>query len=268
MRRRDFFAASAAAGAGFAFSTSEGRAADAAAKELIELRIYRFASPAKMSAFEGFVEKDAIPALNRAGSEPVGAFKLLKADNPNLKLEADPLDLYVLRPYKTPADLVRVPAAMGADGKFQQEGAPFLAAPKSDPAFTRYESSLLLAFDAAPKVEVPTKAATRLLQLRIYESHSEERARKKVAMFNAGGEIDIFRRCGMNPVFFGSALIGSKLPNLHYMLSFENREAMDKAWKTFGADPGWIKLKDDPQYKDTVSNITNLVLRPCPGSQI
>jgi hypothetical protein len=34
------------------------------------------------------------------------------------------------------------------------------------------------------------------------------------------------------------------------------------------ADPAWTQLKDDPKYAGHVSNITNLVLRPLPGTQI
>jgi hypothetical protein len=87
-------------------------------------------------------------------------------------------------------------------------------------------------------------------------------------MFNTGGEIAIFRRTGLPIVFFGQAIVGSKLPNLTYMLSFENEEAMKKGWANFGQDPAWKALRDDPQYKDTVSTITNLVLRPASSSQI
>jgi hypothetical protein len=126
----------------------------------------------------------------------------------------------------------------------------------------------MVGFDAAPRVEVPTKAASRVLQLRIYESHNDERALKKIEMFNEGGEIAIFRRSGLNIVFFGQALVGSKLPNLTYLLSFENDAAMKAAWDKFGQDPAWKSLREDEAYKDTVSTITNLVLRPTPSSQI
>jgi len=44
--------------------------------------------------------------------------------------------------------------------------------------------------------------------------------------------------------------------------------AMEKGWAAFRSDPEWDKLKKDPQYKDTVSNITNIVLRPAACSQI
>jgi hypothetical protein len=49
-------------------------------------------------------------------------------------------------------------------------------------------------------------------------------------MFNEGGEIAIFRRTGLAPVFFGEALVGSKIPNLTYMLGFDDMEALEKGW--------------------------------------
>jgi hypothetical protein len=87
-------------------------------------------------------------------------------------------------------------------------------------------------------------------------------------MFNQGGEIEIFRKAGLKPVFFGQALIGSKLPNLTYMVGFDDMEALEAGWKAFMAHPDWNALKNDEQYKDTVSNITNWILRPTAASEI
>ena len=148
------------------------------------------------------------------------------------------------------------------------EAAKVLNAPKSDPAYVRYESSLFLAFDQAPQVEVPTRSESRLMQLRIYESHNTERALKKIEMFNTGGELAVFRECGMHPVFFGQALVGTKLPNLTYMLAFDDAEAQKAGWDKFRDHPDWKRLSGDPAYADTVTDITNLVLRPTPASQI
>ena len=88
-------------------------------------------------------------------------------------------------------------------------------------------------------------------------------------MFNEG-EIAIFRRTGLRPVFFGETLIGSRLPNLTYMLTFDNIEQRDKNWSTFVSDPEWKKLSTTPGYTDaeTVSNISNVLLSPAPYSQI
>jgi hypothetical protein len=270
MQRREFLAASAAAALGAAVSARGGaaRVQPAAAKQWIELRTYHFASPEKLKAFEAFFARAAAPALGRAGVEPAGAFKLLAKDNPTLKLAADPSDLYVLLPHRSAESLLTMQGKLAADEAFCEAGAATLKAPKSDPAYLRFESNLLHAFDQWPQVQAPSKAPGRLVQLRIYESHNEERARKKIQMFNEGGEIEIFRRCGLEPVFFGESVAGSKLPNLTYMLAFDDEAAQKKAWDAFRADAEWKKLSADDTYKDSVSNITNLVLRPIPGSQV
>ena len=268
MNRRKFIATSAAAGLALGAAAIPARAGNATGKQLLEMRTYYFKSSDKQKAFEDFLARAAIPALNRAGVNPVGVFKILPDDNAKLKPDALSPRLYVLLPHNSPDSCVLLTERMAKDETLLQAGREIIEAPKSDPAYERYESSLMLSFDGVPKVEVPTLAPTRLLQLRIYESHNPDRALKKIHMFNEGGEIAIFRRCGMDPAFFGQALVGSKLPNLTYMLSFKDKEAQDTAWGKFGKDPGWLSLRKDEAYKDTVSNITNLILRPAKGSQV
>ena len=41
-------------------------------------------------------------------------------------------------------------------------------------------------------------------------------AKKKIEMFNEVGEIAIFKKTGLQPVFFGETIIGPKLPNHFY----------------------------------------------------
>jgi hypothetical protein len=108
---------------------------------------------------------------------------------------------------------------------------------------------------------------SRIFELRTYESHSEAKALKKIEMFNSG-EIDVMREVGLAPVFYGQALIGRDLPHLTYMLSAEDRSAHKKHWGGFGAHATWKKMKDDPQYADTVSKITSRFLVPTGYSQI
>ena len=52
------------------------------------------------------------------------------------------------------------------------------------------------------------------------------------------------------------------------MVAFDDEAKQEAGWKTFLASDGWKTLKSKPIYKDTVSGITNLVLRPADGSQI
>jgi len=113
-----------------------------------------------------------------------------------------------------------------------------------------------------------TDSADRLLQLRTYNSYTSERNVRKIAMFEQGGEMGLFRACGMEPVFFGHALAGDRLENLTYMLGFANKGEKDAAWKRFREHPGWLKLKADPHYRDTANKITNIVLCPSKGSQL
>ena len=268
MRRRDFIAGSAIAATTLALPAVSNAKDRKQNKQFLELRIYHFSSQEKQQAFADFLQNALVPACNRAGVRPVGVFKLQTADNPDLKLSADSTDLYVLLPHSSAESLARFSAAVAEDKTFQQAGEAIIHAPKSDPAFLRYESSLMLAFDGFPQVKVPTQAAGRVLQLRVYESHTNERARKKIQMFNQGGELAIFARTGMTGVFFGQTLIGSKLPCLTYMLGFPDEEAQKKAWDTFRNDPEWKQLSKADEYKDAVSNITNLILRPASASQI
>ena len=88
-------------------------------------------------------------------------------------------------------------------------------------------------------------------------------------MFNKG-EIAIFRRVGLNPVLFGEAILGTRIPNLTYLLAFDDEAARVEAWNKFRSDPEWIKLKSIPEYEDKriVSKITNKLLTPAEYSQI
>jgi hypothetical protein len=71
-------------------------------------------------------------------------------------------------------------------------------------------------------------------------------------------------------VFFGDTLIGSRMPNLTYMLSFTDAAELDAKWDVFRSDPNWKKLSADPRfaYEATVSNISNLILSPLSCSQL
>ena len=224
--------------------------------------VYRLKAGADPALLEAYVEKAAIPALNRLGVKPVGVFK-----------EIDPKDgpaLYVLRTYPSLEVFVTATARLNADAEHQKAGAEYLNLPKTNPAFERIDSWLMLAFAGLPKLELPAycrEKKARMFEIRTYESYSELKALKKVDMFNAG-EIDTMREVGLGPIFYGQALIGSNLPHLAYMLSAENQDAHKKHWDAFKVHPTWVKLKNDPQYADTVSKIVTRFLAPTAYSQI
>ncbi|HTK47785.1 MAG TPA: NIPSNAP family protein [Gemmatimonadaceae bacterium] len=261
MHRREFLAASAVAAAA-PLPTLEklGSPAQAPARQYIELRRYHLIPGPKQRAFIDFVGQAAVPAMNRAGVSKVGAFTVVYGQNA-------PTLLLVLA-HDTLDSVVTLRDRLAADAAYGSAGAAILDAPMADPAFIRVESTLLRAFAAMPKVEGPASTAgPRIVELRTYESHSDRAALNKLAMFNAG-EVPIFRRTGLAPVFFGETLLGEKMPSLNYMLTFADMTARDAAWKAFSADPDWKKLSGDPQYKDNVSAISDLILRPTAYSQL
>jgi hypothetical protein len=259
MRRRTFLAASGLAATGSLNQLTGAADHPSSGKQYLEVRHYALASAEKQAAFDKFLTEAAIPALNRLGVAPVGVFKMA---------EGDDAGLWVLLPHPSLESVATTNTKMLADEQYQQAGRAVLDCPKDDPAYVRMESSLLLAFDHCPKVEVPSQKDTRVFQLRIYESHNTIKAKRKIEMFNEGGEIALFRRTGLNPVFFGESLVGGKMPNLTYMVGFDDSDAQQKGWKTFGAHPEWKELRSRPYFQDAVSNITNLVLRPTGSSQI
>ncbi len=229
-------------------------------RQYIELRRYHLLPGARQGAFMTFLGDVAIPAMNRAGVSPIGAFTVVYGENaPSL--------LLVLT-HATLDSVVSLRERLAADAEYTRAGASILDAPLSDPAFVRVESTLLRAFEAMPAVERSAmEAKSRLFELRTYESHSDRAALNKLKMFNAG-EIPIFRNAGLTPVFFGETVIGANMPSLTYMVTFADMAARDAAWGRFGKDPEWKKLSSDPQYQDNVSAISDIILQPTAFSQI
>lgn len=231
-------------------------------QEFYELRVYRLTPGSDASLLHGYLEKAAIPALNRLGVKPVGVFT-----EPEPK---GPPSVYVLIPYESVETAARVVSELRSDSDHERAGAAYLQTSKDKPAFARIDSWFLQAFAGIPKIELSPlsrEKKTRIFELRTYESYSEIKAQKKVDMFN-DGEIEVMRETGLAPVFFGQALIGSGLPHLTYMLSGESREAHKQHFDTFAKHPTWKKMAADPQYADTVSKISSHILEPAPYSQI
>ena len=108
----------------------------------------------------------------------------------------------------------------------------------------------------------PVKTVSTNYELRSYEAPTEEYYKRKVDMFNAGGEVILFDRLGFNAVFYAEVLSGPTMPNLMYMTTHENQETRDANWKNFVDSPEWTKLKVMPKYQNTVSKNVTLFLYP------
>lgn len=263
MNRRDFLASSlAAAGAG-TLGQGGQNGPGTPAPELYELRRYRLRVTMRQQ-FGEYMRDVSVPALNRAGISPVGVFTVaFGPDSPTF---------YVLLPHPDAESVATLGDRLQGDEEYLTKGREHHARPSSDPAYVRIDSQLMKAFAGMPRLEKPTGAVAgdgRVFELRTYESHSKAAHRKKVEMFDKG-EIAIFRKTGLTPVFFGSDLIGQNLPSLTYLLAFEDLAARERNWQTFINDPEWKTLRGTPGYADAeiVSRIHSFILRPGPGSQL
>ncbi len=270
MNRRRFLTHSATAMLTAAATTTGASAAAAPAaagsfvREFYELRRYHLRRGPKQKVFEDYLRNAYLPALGRLGVGPVGVFSVM--------LGPESPSLWVLVPYPSLDQFAAVPAKLRDDAEYKQAGAEARGSTAADPAYLRVESWLLGSIASVPRLEVPaqTKAGKgRIFELRTYESHSKGANAKKIEMFDLG-ETAIFRRAGLAPVFFGEALVGSRLPNLTYMLVYDDLPARDEAWRKFGGDPEWRKLSSTPGYTDAeiVTDISNLILRPTAYSQV
>ncbi len=207
-----------------------------------------------------FLEVSKRPALERAGAQGLGFFSsFIGPDTPYyLTLES----------YPSFAVLEEGMNRLAADKKFQSELAAFNKSPGQ--RFVRYSSQILKGFTGFPGVVAPPAAkTTRLFELRTYESDDLTTLADKIRMFNEG-EIAIFQKTGLNPVFFGETVIGEKQPNLTYLLWYESLAAREANWNKFVTHPEWLKLRATPGWSDAeiVSNISNSLLRPLPFSPI
>lgn len=237
-------------------------AADSGQPQYYELRVYTTQSEQQQKRVSDYWQNAAVPAYNRMGIQPVGVFTELEDSATNT--------IYVLIPYDSPDVFAAIPIRLAADTVYQKSAADYLAAPKSDPAFVRIESSLLVAFDGMKKLAVPPSMAEKkpwIFELRTYQSHSESKGINKVQMFNSG-EVSLMQEVGLCPIFFSQAVVGSQMPCLVYMVSGENRDEHKKHWKGFSDSPVWKKLSSEPQYKDNVSKIISILLKRTPASQI
>jgi hypothetical protein len=225
--------------------------------EVYELRVYTL-KPGKQAILDTWLSKALLPALARYEIGPVGVF---------VDRSADSLKYYVLIVAPAADQLVRL--SLAGDADYRKTAKEYLGAPASDPVYTRIESSLMVPIAGMPRLEKPDTARSRLFNLRIYESHNERAGQKKIEMFNKG-ELAIFRRVGLTPVFFAESVAGTALPNLTYLLVFPDEAGQKAAWDRFRADEEWKKLRAIPEYADKqiVSRITNLILTPTDYSRI
>ena len=259
MQRRNFVKSSllsaSAISAGLSLSAAENKVA---AKEFYELRVYDLKEAGSQATLDDYFRNALIPALNKHGVKQVGVFREMA--------KPDSLKTWLLIPYASPDAYLSIKKKVGDDQSFQKASAAYNAIPKDKNVYSRYTTSLMIAFDGIPKMIVP-KQDTRIFELRTYESYSEDAAIRKIKMFNKE-EFPLFYKTGLIPVFFGEVIAGDHMPCLTYLLTFPDIETKEKNWKAFIADEQWKVISKLPEYADSVSKVISTMLEPLTYSQV
>ena len=258
MTRRRFLPAAAAASASLAAPAAE---TNPAILELRTVHLRNGAEPQRQRMAD-FIQNATMPMLQKYGAGPVGAFgNSIGADGPYL---------FIAVQHPSLAAMEETRAKMNSDAAYKKATDKFLAAPGLP--YVRLDNSIVKMVPWMSALEIPKhdgKRGNLVFELRTYESNTSATLERKVKMF-ADGEMALFRKLGMVPVFFGTTLIGRRMPNLVYMLGYESLSHREKCWQAFVRDPAWIKMRDTPGNSDAeiVSNISNTMLSPLGFSQV
>jgi hypothetical protein len=220
-----------------------------AQKDIYELLVYKLKSADQITATDNYLKDAFIPAMHRLGIKQIGVFKPVANDTTEIK------KVIVLVQYISLEVWRRTKTNILNDEVYAAAAKPFLDADTAHLPYVRIESNIMEAFPDAPKL-IPTTLKSNpdaLYELRSYESPTDELHRIKVNMFNAGGEVALFKRLDFQAVFYSDVLSGERMPNLIYMVAFANAAAREEHWKAFGSSPEWKKISVDPAYRNNVS---------------
>ncbi len=228
-------------------------------REFYQLKIYTFKGKEQQQKTDAYLQNAYLPALKKLNINHVGVFKNRLNEEDSIR------KTYILIPFNGINDFLDLEATLENDSTYITAGADYINSNYETQPYKRIESIILKAFKDMPIMKptpVTGPQSERIYELRSYESPTEAYYKKKVDMFNAGGEIKLFKRLNFNAVFYADVISGSKMPNLMYMTTFPNMTIRDSLWKAFFDSPEWTELKVMPKYQKTVSHADILLLYP------
>lgn len=216
--------------------------------DFYQIKIYHLKNNEQLNKVDEYLKNAYLPALHRLGIKNIGVFKPIANDTSVVKF------IYILIPFNSPEAWMKTDNSLAKDNAYMASAKSFMEAPSDKAPYERMESIVLDAFPGQQHLVSPAeKNANRVFELRSYESPTENLAEKKMAMFNTGGEIDIFNRLKFNPVFYAKVVSGSRMPNFMYMPIFNSVEERDAQWKVFGNDAQWKEISANPENENKVS---------------
>jgi hypothetical protein len=238
----------------FFFCCKSEKNNDCSKKEIYEWRIYTLTGDG--AVLDDFFKETLIPAYNRCNIS-VGAFSLYA--------QAEKEQRYLLFVYPCLNTYNKVRQSVWSDKEFQDAARIFFETTAPNPVYSDYETYLCEAFDKLPEMKMPDKSRT-LFEYRNYYSPNEDANQRKIKMFNVE-EIDLFDKVGVNSVFYGEILAGTRMPGLIYLTWYKDEVARNNAWDAFRVHPDWNNMRNKPEYKNTATNNIIKLLSPMPYSQ-
>ncbi len=217
------------------FAPSFAAAADSKKTGIYTFDQYFLRAGTQPARVHEFLGKSLLPAMGKVHSGPVIALEALIAPHmPQIALVTGYESLEALA--KLRPKIAQAPEVLAGLEKLEAG---------AEPPFEQVTSTLLEATGYSPEIQPsPAGRAPRIFELRIYHSPTWRQLKALHERF-AGPEIKIFHRVGVHPILYTSTLVGANMPNLTYLIPFDSLAAREKAWTAFGADPEWVKVRQE-----------------------
>ncbi len=126
----------------------------------------------------------------------------------------------------------------------------------------------LVAAGFAAGASARTERADRFFEMRTYYTNAGKMPALHARFKNHTTKL--FEKHGMTNVGYWSPVSGDNAENtLVYILAYPSKEAREKAWKDFLADPEWIKAKADSEKEGAlVAKVESRFMTPAEYSSI
>lgn len=227
------------------------------------LKIFHLKDSTQLSRVTNFLRDYFIPAAHRLGKKQIGVFT---ENNPEFGT-----NIYLFSQLGSLDELNTFDQQLLGDSQYAAGFSAYNAYDGKNTFYLREETIVLNAFAKMPFIEAPgLKAAksARVYELRSYESPTEVMGVNKIKMFNEGNEVALFKRLNFNAVFYARVIAGNKMPNLMYMVTFENMADHNAKWAAFKDAPEWKALSALPEYQNNMNKVDAHFLTPMDYSDL
>lgn len=235
--------------------------ADERKTRLYLLQTFHLRHGTQLGRMHDYLSQFALPALSKVHSGPKIALEALVATHmPQVAMVIG---------FESTEEMWQLREKLNDDQELRKAFEAWQNGP--EPPFEQQTNVLLEATAYSPEVVAPDPPpkTPRIFELRVYHSPTWQQLQALHDRF-AGPEIRIFHRVGVHPILYTSTWIGPNMPNLTYLIPFDDLAAREKAWNAFAADPEWVKVRKESidQHGQVVSVIQISLYRATPYSPI